>query len=122
VNFISVSVADEQDCWFQQDGAMAYTANSTMQMLSYFFGGRINSQNMWPPRSQDLLPPDFYLWGVLKDNVYKINPRTSEELKQNTELCILNVTTEILHWVASNMRKSVNSFIDNRCGHFQHLI
>jgi hypothetical protein len=34
---------DEQDCWFQQDGAAAHTANSTMQMLREFFGGRIIS-------------------------------------------------------------------------------
>jgi hypothetical protein len=34
MNFISLLEADEQDCWFQQDGAMAHRANSTMQMLS----------------------------------------------------------------------------------------
>ena len=29
----------------------------------------------WPPRSPDLTPPDFFLWGVLKDKVYaKKNP------------------------------------------------
>jgi hypothetical protein len=52
--------SDKQDCWFQQDGAMAHTTNSAMQMLSKFFGGHI-SRNLWPPRSLDLSPPDFYL-------------------------------------------------------------
>jgi hypothetical protein len=36
INFISLLEVDEQDCWFQQDGATAHTANSTMQMLSEF--------------------------------------------------------------------------------------
>jgi hypothetical protein len=59
MNFISILEVDEQDCWFQQDGATSHTANSTMQMLSEFFGGRIISRNLWPPRSSDLSPPDF---------------------------------------------------------------
>jgi hypothetical protein len=29
-----------------------HTENSTMQMLSEFFGGRIISQNLWPPWSR----------------------------------------------------------------------
>jgi hypothetical protein len=38
MNFISLFEADELDCWFQQDGPMMHIANSTMQMLSEFFG------------------------------------------------------------------------------------
>jgi hypothetical protein len=86
INFISLLEVDEQDCWFQQDGAMVHTANSTMQMLSELFGGRIISQNLWPPRSLNLSPQDFYLWGFLKENMYKNNPQTSEKLKQNNDL------------------------------------
>jgi hypothetical protein len=63
MNFISVLEADKQYCWFQQDGATAHTENYTMEMLSEFFGGRIISRNLWPPRSPDLSPPNFYLWG-----------------------------------------------------------
>jgi hypothetical protein len=46
MNFISLLEVDEQDCWFQEDGATVHTENSTMQMLSEFFGGRIISQNL----------------------------------------------------------------------------
>jgi hypothetical protein len=31
MNLISLLEVDEQDCWFQQDGAMAHSANSTLQ-------------------------------------------------------------------------------------------
>jgi hypothetical protein len=41
MNFISLLEVDEQERWFQQDGATPHTANSTKQMLSEFFGGRI---------------------------------------------------------------------------------
>jgi hypothetical protein len=64
MNFIFLLEVDEKDRWFQQDGATVHTANSTMQM-SEFFGGRIISRNRLPPRTPDLSPPDFYLWGFL---------------------------------------------------------
>jgi hypothetical protein len=101
---------------------MAHTANLTVQMLSEFFGGHIISQKLWLPQSPDLLPPDFCLWGFLKENMYRNNPHTLEELKQNTELCISSVTAKTLHWVASNMRKRLNACIAKHGGHFQHLI
>jgi hypothetical protein len=50
-------------------------------MLSEFFGGHIISQNLWPPWSPDLSLPDFYLWGILKENVYKNILHKLEELK-----------------------------------------
>jgi hypothetical protein len=105
MNFISPLEVDEQDCWFQQDGATSHTANSTMQMLSEFFGGCIISRNFWPPRSPDLSPSDLYLWVFLKENMYKNNAHTQEELKQNIELCISNVTAETHHRVESDVRE-----------------
>jgi hypothetical protein len=69
MNLISLLEVDERDCWFQQDGATVHTANSTMQMLSEFSGFCIISRNLWPARSSDLSPSDFYLWGVLKNNL-----------------------------------------------------
>ena len=35
----------------------------------------------WAAHSPDLNPPDFYLWGYLKDNMYEYNPQTIGELK-----------------------------------------
>jgi hypothetical protein len=88
MNLISLLEVDEQDSCFQQDGATTHTTNSTMQM-SEFFGGRIISRNLWPPRSPDLSPPDLYLWGFFEgEHVQKQPTHTLEELKQNTELCI----------------------------------
>jgi hypothetical protein len=108
MDFISLFEVDKQDCWFWQEGATAHTENSTMQMLSEFFGGRIISLNLWSPRSPDLSLLDLSL-GVLKENMYKNILHTLEELKQNIELCISNVTAETLHRIASDMRRGVNA-------------
>jgi hypothetical protein len=47
--------------WFQQNGATAHTADNCMKRLVEITGERDISRNVWPPRSPDLTPPDFYL-------------------------------------------------------------
>jgi hypothetical protein len=38
---------------------------------------------LWPARSPDLYPYDFYLWVDLKSEVYSNNPHTFDELKHS---------------------------------------
>jgi len=35
----------------------------------------------WPPYSPDLNPMDYYMWGNVKDKVYKDKPKTLSEFK-----------------------------------------
>jgi hypothetical protein len=60
MSFIYLLEADVQYCWFQQDGSTAHAADSTLQMLGDFCGGRIISRKFWPPRSPDLSPQVLY--------------------------------------------------------------
>ena len=46
---------------FQQDGATCHTSNESMTEIESFFDDRIISKPLWPPRSPDLRPPDFFL-------------------------------------------------------------
>ena len=62
-----------EEQWFQQDSATSHTANITMEWLHRHFTGRLISRHRipeWSPHSPDLNPPDFSLWGFLKDHVY----------------------------------------------------
>ena len=55
-----------------------------MALLNEKFPGRIISRNSevnWPPRSCDLTPLDFFLWGYLKSKVYANKPTTVQQLK-----------------------------------------
>ena len=38
---------------------------------------------VWTPRSCDLTPLDYYLWGALKDKHYTDKPETIDALKDN---------------------------------------
>ncbi len=74
---------------FQQDGAPAHFARIVRDYLDIVFPNRwIGRQGTveWPPRSPDLTPLDYYLWGFLKDKVF----RTTCENIQEMENRILN--------------------------------
>ncbi|GFV38910.1 uncharacterized protein TNCV_192781 [Trichonephila clavipes] len=57
---------DVQELWFQQDGATCHTARATIDLLKDTFGDRLISRFgpvNWLPRSCDLTPLDYFLWG-----------------------------------------------------------
>lgn len=55
------------------------------RVISNRFPELFNCGWTWPPYSPDLNPCDFYLWGYLKDRVYRRSPRTIPELKVEIE-------------------------------------
>ena len=59
------------DYIFQQDGAPAHTARSTVEYLEAQCPGRFIEPTMWPPSSPDLNPCDYYLWSALEQKVYR---------------------------------------------------
>ena len=71
---------------FLQDGATCNTAEATLDVLRPVFEDRIISRKadlVWPPRSCDLTPLDYYLWGIVEDKCYVDKPETIEPLKDN---------------------------------------
>jgi hypothetical protein len=62
-----------------------------------------------------------FLWCYVKEHVWKNNPHSLDELKQIIQGSILNVKTETLRNLASNMRKMVDIWSIEHGGHFQHL-
>ena len=61
--------------YWQQDGATVHCTDRNMRYLDNLFGERVISRRAlrgreWPPRSPDLSPLDFFLWGYLKSKVH----------------------------------------------------
>ncbi|GFV94362.1 transposase [Trichonephila clavipes] len=65
---------DVQELCCQQDGATCHTAQHvTIDLLKDTFGDHLISRLgpvNWPPRSCDLTPLDYFLWGYVKPLVY----------------------------------------------------
>ena len=71
------SWSDIEDRWFQHDGASAHFSKVARTWLDQHFTNRWigrRGEIEWPPRFPDLTLPDFFLWGVVKNDVYKSKP------------------------------------------------
>lgn len=111
--------------WWQQDGAPPHYARSVRGYLGERFGTRWISRGgpvEWPPRSPDLNPLDFFLWGYLKRKVYRTRPQTLDQLKDNIISECRAVTPETLEKVLSNCLKRMLLCKENDGGHFEHLL
>lgn len=113
---------------FQHDGCPAHGTRLVSRHLRETFriviagrGGTIQ----WPPRSPDLTPLDYFLWGYLKDEVYN-NPipvESVEELKRRvTEACARLSPDAIRDALNRGWVARAEACIGQGGGHFeQHL-
>jgi hypothetical protein len=102
-------VGSINDLWFQQDGAPAHTANDTKAFLRSQFDERLISRGLhheWPPRSPDLTPCDFYLWGIVKDLTFQRGPFSDTSAMQNA---IIDAFQTIRHLKIANVSSAVMS-------------
>ncbi|GFX94563.1 transposable element Tc3 transposase [Trichonephila clavipes] len=91
---------DVQELWFQQDGATCHTARATIDLLKDTFGdGLIFGPVNRPPRSCDLTPLDYFLWGYVKSLVYVDKPQTLDHLEDNIHRVIADMWPQMLEKV-----------------------
>ncbi|GFV89182.1 putative transposable element [Trichonephila clavipes] len=96
---------DVQELWFQQDGATCHTTRATIDLLKDTFGDRLISRFgpvNWPPRSCDLTPLDYFLWGYVKSLVYADKPQTLDHLEDNIRRVIADIRPQMLEKVIEN--------------------
>ena len=93
-----------------------------MRETESFFKDRIISKNIWPPRSPDPTPADFFLWGLLKSKVYKNTPRTIEQLKDAIRQETEAVNVDTLGTIFRNLEKRIQVCLDVKGDHFQHRL
>jgi hypothetical protein len=98
--------------YLQQDGATSHTSHASMAEIQSFFGDRVISKGLWPPRSPDLTPPDYFLWEYLKGRIYQNKPRIIDALKANITEEIQAVTADVLARTCQNIALRVQSCLD----------
>lgn len=110
---------------FQQDGATPHTARVSMEKLRAIFPNKLISKYgdiPWPPRSPDLTPCDFFLWGYLKSKVYNNNPRTIEALQENIRYEIQCITPALCRRVIANLRVRLQECNEKNGHHLDDII
>ncbi|GFV51852.1 transposable element Tc3 transposase [Trichonephila clavipes] len=105
------------ELWFQQDGATCHAARATIDLLKDTFGDRLISRFgpvSWPPKSCDLTPLDYFLWGYVKSLVYADKPQTLDHLEENIRRVIAYIRPQMLEKVIENWTSRLDYIRANR--------
>jgi len=98
---------------FMQDEAPPHFSCFVTDVLNERFsdvwigrGGPIS----WPPRSSDLSPLDFFLWGCIKNIVYAEKIRNIQHLQERITSAIETVTRDMIQktWQKTEFRLDVS--------------
>lgn len=111
---------------FQQDGAPPHTTNAVKDYLNDTFTqpwiGR-NGPIVWPSRSPDLTPMDFYLWGHYKQEVYSTPSTTREELIDKIYLAAHKMQQALNNMNLDNeVRRRLDACIEVNGRHFEQYL
>lgn len=100
---------------FMQEGAPPHIAIPAKQLLRETYGeDRFISRNFkhsWPSRYPDLNRYDFWLWGYLKDCVYK------EKYSS-----VVDPKTSVIRHIPNTEPETLNDAVDHAVLHLQNLI
>ncbi len=113
------------DVYFQQDGTTCYTSNETIAILQEKFPDRVISRrgdHNWPPRSCDLIPLDYFLWGHVKDKVYANAPQSIQDLKDGIREVIEDIQPQMCELVMENFMKRIWCCKRSRGGHLADIV
>lgn len=116
-----------EETFYQHDGAPPHFSMAARDILNARFPNRWIGRAgpiSWPPRSPDLTPLDFFLWGYLKSLVYETPVQSDQDLIAR----IVAAAGEISDNPA--ILRRVRHSLENRCGlciqergrNFEHLL
>ncbi len=110
---------------FQQDGAPPHYSLEVREYIDRKLpnqwigrGGPIS----WPSRSPDLTPSDYFLWGSIKDKVYKDPPQSINELKNKIREACSSISQPSLQKIYKNMKFRLSFVVREQGGHFEHRL
>ena len=93
------------DEWFQQDEDTAHAARVAIDCLKARFIQRLISHKsdfLWPVWSPDLSPLDVFLWGFVKERVFRTAPSNIAQLKNEVREVIASIDVKILQYFSKS--------------------
>ncbi|GFV15007.1 DUF4817 domain-containing protein [Trichonephila clavipes] len=108
-----------------QNGATCHTARATIDLLKDTFDDRLISRFgpvNWPPRSCDLTPLDYFLWGYVKSLTYADKPQTLDHLEDNIRRVIADIRPQMLKKVIENWTSRLDYIRASRGSHMPEIL
>jgi hypothetical protein len=111
--------------WYQHDGAPQHYRRRVRYLINEKFHGQWIGRRgpiNWPPRSPDLNPIDFFLWGHLMENVYLVPAIGPEDTIARLHVVVGTVDDGMLQNVLESIVLRVNKCIEIGGRLFDHLL
>ncbi len=108
---------------FQQDGAPPHFSNDVRQWLTENYPTWIGRAGPvpWPARSPDLSPLDFFVWGMMKQEVYSTPVNSNDELRNRIEVAAQKVRDKLtLNVTVRGMKKRARACVRKGGRQFEH--
>lgn len=113
----------DEEFIYQQDGAPPHYHRDVRSYLNEILPNRwIGRRGFveFPPRSPDLTPLDFFLWGYLKDKVYASKPTSVIELKATIEYECSQIPRELIRTVCESIASRCQQCLDQNGHQFEN--
>ena len=112
------------EIFYQQDGAPPHCHRHVRAFLGenlrgHWIGRRGTFE--FPPLSPDLTPLDSYVWGTLKDIVYRKKPATPGDLRAEIRAACAAFPINTLTEFAQSTARRCNGCLAANGNHFEHL-
>lgn len=124
VDDLPLRVADS--CWYQMDGAPAHSTRAVDEKLTELFRDRWwgnKGPRLWPPRSPDLTPVDYYLWGRIKELVYATPIDNENDLRLKITAAFENLQPgEIKQATSHSVQNRILECLNQNGAHIEHLL
>ena len=76
----------------------------------------------WPLRSPDLISPDYFLWGFVKERVIAVEPTTPDDMKKRIRRAGTKIKPQMLAEVRRFFHQQINKCLQVKGHHFEHLL
>lgn len=116
---------EEDSVIFQQDGCPAHYKKKVREFLNKHYPNRwIGRRGFieWPPRSPDMAPNDFFLWGHLKSIVYRTPPNSIDELRTRIVEACNAIPFETFEAVRNSFSQRLFYCQEVNGAQFEHLL
>lgn len=111
---------------FHQDGAPPHWGLNVRKFLNEQFPNRWWGRDgpiNWSPRSPDLTPLDYFLWGYLRDQVFATPITNIDDLKSKITAEFVKINqSNMLQRVVNSLQKRMELCMQNEGGIFENLL
>jgi hypothetical protein len=110
--------------WFQHEGAPPHFSRQVREILDRQYLHRwigCGGPRQWPAQSPDLNPLDFFLWGYVKNIVYRSPIATEEQRRGCVQEAFATITPEMVTNSKLSLLQLAQLCLQMNGGHFKHF-